>query len=101
MTRPLAKKRREHHLNCPRSSFWDAGEFEAPCRCDSLRRRKPQWPKPMNDPEVVNDDSGDRVGVWIGSEVGVFFNPADVANLHAWLTRWLAAFDARQKRGKP
>ena len=23
----------EHELSCPRSQFWDAGEFEAPCTC--------------------------------------------------------------------
>lgn len=25
----------EHRPGCPRSQFWDAGEFEAPCTCDT------------------------------------------------------------------
>ena len=27
----------EHQLNCPRSQFWDAGEFEAPCTCGATK----------------------------------------------------------------
>lgn len=26
-------KEREHETSCPRSQFWDAGEFEASCTC--------------------------------------------------------------------
>lgn len=26
----------DHKPSCPRSQFWDAGEYEAPCTCDCL-----------------------------------------------------------------
>lgn len=32
--KPRAELYPEHEPECPRSQFWDAGDFEARCRCD-------------------------------------------------------------------
>jgi hypothetical protein len=32
---------REHDYDCPRSQFWDAGEWECPCTCASKHAEEP------------------------------------------------------------
>lgn len=64
------------------------------------RKRLPRWPKPkFCGPlgTMVNDDSGDRIGAWSD---WTFATPAELRGLHDWLSRWLAAYDARQKGRK-
>jgi len=31
---------KEHEVSCPRSQFWDAGEWQAPCTCKEKRRER-------------------------------------------------------------
>jgi len=31
----------QHEPNCPRLQFWDGGEWEAPCLCESEETLKP------------------------------------------------------------
>ena len=33
---------RYHYNDCPRSQFWDAGEYDAPCYCESIETEEAQ-----------------------------------------------------------
>jgi len=36
----VSEPRKEHEPYCPRAQFWDAGEYEAPCRCGDAKPRE-------------------------------------------------------------
>ena len=67
------------------------------------KKRLPRWPDDYLYSDAGNKTLAVRGG---GVEDTVWFREGsrdsnDVKRTIKWLTRWLAAYDARQKRGKP
>ena len=60
------------------------------------KKRLPRWPNSRWCGFAYAIHNYD-IDVTIGTTT---YDSGSVRSLHAWLTRWLAAYDARQKRGK-